>query len=166
MKLGEILKEYRNEHGLSQREFAKICGLSNSLISILEMGYNPQTGKKMDPDMRTYRRLAAGMGITVEQLFDMMKTTMIRDTTRTSRVVGTFKARDHAMPLKVGVGMGKTSRIGKDALQMGLGTVQKRVIVVDEDPQLKSMMKLWKVSSPKTKAATIEIMKLMNEKED
>ena len=166
MKLGEILKEYRNEHGLSQREFAKICGLSNSSISILEMGYNPQTGKKMDPDLRTYRRLADGMGITVEQLFDMMKTTMIKNTTRKPHVIGTFTARDHAMPLRVGVGLGKTDRVRADALQMGIGTTEKKVIVVDADPQLRSMMKLWKVSSPKTKAATLEIMKLMNEKED
>lgn len=69
MKLSEILKTYREENDLSQREFAKKCGLSNSLISILEMGKNPQTGKAIDPDMRTYRRIADGMGITVDKLF-------------------------------------------------------------------------------------------------
>ena len=73
MRLSKILKEYREVNDLSQREFARMCGLSNSLISILEMGVNPQTGKEMEPDMRTYRRLADGMGITVQELFDRIK---------------------------------------------------------------------------------------------
>lgn len=73
MKLSDIIKQYRDEDGISQREFARRCGLSNSSISILEMGVNPQTGKPMDPDMRTYRRLAAGMGITVSTLFSKMR---------------------------------------------------------------------------------------------
>jgi len=73
MKLSKIIKNYREENDLSQREFAKRCGLSNSLISILEMGVNPQTGKPMEPDMRTYRRIADGMGITTEALFDRIK---------------------------------------------------------------------------------------------
>lgn len=74
MTLSDLLKKYREENDLSQREFARRCGLSNSLISILEMGVNPQTGKKMDPDLRTYRRLAEGMGMTVQQLFDLLRT--------------------------------------------------------------------------------------------
>lgn len=73
MKLSSMIKQYREENKLSQREFAKLCGLSNSLISILEMGVNPQTGKEMEPDMRTYRRIADGMGISTEALFDRMK---------------------------------------------------------------------------------------------
>jgi len=73
MKLSDILKQYREENDLSQREFAKRCELSNSLISILEKGYNPQTGNPVDPDSRTYRRLADGMGITERRLREMLQ---------------------------------------------------------------------------------------------
>ena len=73
MKLSEILKQYREENGISQREFAKRCELSNSLISILEKGVNPQTGNPVDPDSRTYRRLAAGMGITEQHLRELLR---------------------------------------------------------------------------------------------
>lgn len=69
MTLKEILTEYRKMAKISQREFAKKCGLSNSLISILEMGINPQTGKEMSPDMDTYKKLADGMGMTLQALF-------------------------------------------------------------------------------------------------
>lgn len=69
MKLKEIVASYRQENDISQREFARRCGLSNSLISIIEMGKNPQTGKEMVPDFNTYRKLANGMGISVQSLF-------------------------------------------------------------------------------------------------
>ena len=50
MKLSELLKQYRSENKISQRELARRCGLSNSLISLMEMGVNPQTGKEMSPE--------------------------------------------------------------------------------------------------------------------
>ena len=75
MELREVLKSFREENDLSQREFARRCDLSNSLISILEMGVNPQTGKKASPDMITYRKLASGMGITVQSLFEKLDET-------------------------------------------------------------------------------------------
>lgn len=73
MRIGKLIRDYRTENGISQREFARRCELSNSLISILEMGVNPQTGKTVEPDMRTYRRLASGMGITVEALMEQLR---------------------------------------------------------------------------------------------
>ena len=70
MELKDSISEYRRDNGISQREFARRSGLSNSLISILEMGTNPQTGKKMAPDLQTYKKLAAAMGTTVQALFE------------------------------------------------------------------------------------------------
>ena len=72
MKLGELIVQYRQEHGLSQREFARRCELSNSLISIIEKGVNPQTGKEMSPDLETYHRLAVAMGMSVQALFEKL----------------------------------------------------------------------------------------------
>ena len=52
MKLEELLKQYRAENKISQRELARRCDLSNSLISLFEMGKNPQTGKQMSHQTR------------------------------------------------------------------------------------------------------------------
>ena len=57
---------------MSQREFARQSGLSHSLISIIEMGKNPQTGKKMIPDIETYKKIATAMKITLNDLFGML----------------------------------------------------------------------------------------------
>lgn len=72
MRLEEIIKKYREDNDISQREFARRCGLSNSLISIFEMGKNPQTGKTISPDLETYRKLANGMGMSIQQLFEQI----------------------------------------------------------------------------------------------
>lgn len=56
MTLGEIIVKYRLEHGLSQRQFALRCGLSNGYIAMIEKNRNPATGK-------THRRWPASTKI-------------------------------------------------------------------------------------------------------
>lgn len=72
MKLGEVILKYRKKMGLSQREFARKCNLSHGTIPLLEKGFNPQTGKNIVPDLQTYSKLADGMNIAVQELFDMI----------------------------------------------------------------------------------------------
>ena len=70
MKLGDLIREYRDSHELSQRQFANACDLSNGYISILERGVNPNTGKPVAPTLPQLKKLADGMGITLSELFD------------------------------------------------------------------------------------------------
>ena len=70
MKLSEIVVNYRIENDISQRELSRRCGVSHGLISLIEKGTNPQTGKEMTPDFDTYKKLADGMGISLQSLFE------------------------------------------------------------------------------------------------
>ena len=74
MRLSELLREYRRDHSLSQRDFAKQCGekITSGYISMLENEKNPATGKKIRPSLGTYDVLARGMGITVDKLFNLI----------------------------------------------------------------------------------------------
>ena len=72
MKLSNILKEYRNRFQISQREFARRCGLSNSYISFIENEYNPRTGKPIVPTLEQYQKIAFAMDLTVQQLFEQL----------------------------------------------------------------------------------------------
>lgn len=72
MKLSKILIEYRQSLQISQRELARRCGLSNSYISFIENEFNPRTGKPIVPTIEQYQNLAAGMGLTVQQLFEQL----------------------------------------------------------------------------------------------
>lgn len=75
MKLKEVIKKFREENDLSQREFAKRCNLSHNTISLLEREINPNSGKRMIPDTVTYKKIADGMGITMDELFTCLDQT-------------------------------------------------------------------------------------------
>ena len=70
MKLGDLIKEYRESHDLSQRQFASQCDLSNGYISFLEKGVNPNTGKPITPTLPQLKKLADGMRMTLSELFE------------------------------------------------------------------------------------------------
>lgn len=70
MKLRDLIKNYRDDHDLSQRQFANQCNLSNGYISILERGANPKTGKPVTPTIPQLKKLADGMAMTLNELFE------------------------------------------------------------------------------------------------
>lgn len=72
MKLRDLIKNYRDTHDLSQRQFANQCNLSNGYISILEKGVNPGTGKPVTPTIPQLKKLADGMAMTLNELFDQV----------------------------------------------------------------------------------------------
>ena len=67
MKLGEYVAKYREDHGLSQREFARRCDLSNVIIGFLESGKR-SNGEVYLPRIDTIRKLARGMGMAPDVL--------------------------------------------------------------------------------------------------
>ena len=72
MKLGELVKKYRSEHDLSQRQFAAKCGVSNGYISMLEDGKNPKTGEDIFPSLQSYKKIASAMGMSVHELLSLV----------------------------------------------------------------------------------------------
>lgn len=72
MHIGEIITAFCDSKGLSYRQFALKCGLTNGYISMLINGANPKTGKPLRPSFETYTKLANGMNITINGLFEIM----------------------------------------------------------------------------------------------
>lgn len=68
--LRDFLVQYRKKNGLSQRQFAEQCGLSNGYISMLESGKNPASGKPLVPKLPALAKIAAGMGIPLTALLE------------------------------------------------------------------------------------------------
>lgn len=106
MKLGEMIMAYREEHGnISQREFARMCGLSSVIISNIERGVR-QTGEVYVPKLDTVRKLAHGMGITPEELiqcedFDLNITVGMEETPIMEDVMREMQSRpDESMLLQ------------------------------------------------------------------
>lgn len=72
MKLGDLIREYREQHHMSQRQFALRCGLSNGYVSMLERGENPKTHKPVTPTLQQMKKLADGLGMTTTDLFGLV----------------------------------------------------------------------------------------------
>ena len=72
MKLGDLIREYREKQSLSQRQFADKCGLSNGYISIIEKGVNPNTGKPVTPTIPQLKKIASGLNLTVMEMFEIV----------------------------------------------------------------------------------------------
>ncbi len=72
MTIGEIIKKYCSEHGMSYQQFAQASKVSKGYISMLINGRNPRTGKPMKPTIETYINIAEAMDMTVDQLFEIM----------------------------------------------------------------------------------------------
>lgn len=69
MTLRELIIQYRTDHGISQRQFATLCGISNGYLSMLERGINPKTEQPPIPSLQVLEGIARGMGISITDLF-------------------------------------------------------------------------------------------------
>lgn len=72
MKLGDIIKKYREDHGLSLRAFSDLSGVSNSYLSMLESGKHPRSGRPIVPTLTKLNQLANAMGLRVDDLIQEM----------------------------------------------------------------------------------------------
>ncbi len=72
MFLGEIIKTYRDEHGLSMQDFSSLSKLSKPYISQLEKNRNPKTGDEIVPSPDTFQKVANAMGISFDELIRMV----------------------------------------------------------------------------------------------
>lgn len=68
MELGKILRDYRQEHGLTLQVFADRAGLTKQYISMLENNKNSKNGKPIIPSLETLRKLASAMYMNIDTL--------------------------------------------------------------------------------------------------
>lgn len=68
MTLGDLVLKYREDHQLSQRQFAMKCGISNGYISMIEKNVNPATGKPPIPSLQKVKEIASAMNMTLDEV--------------------------------------------------------------------------------------------------
>ena len=71
MRIGEIIKRYRDEHGETMRSLAERLGVSHGYIAMLEKGVNNKTGKEPAPSIYFFADFARLAGISVDELLRM-----------------------------------------------------------------------------------------------
>ena len=142
MKIGEYIRQYREENKLSQREFAKMCGLSNAYISMLEKGVNPSTGEPAVPSMKVYLQISQAMGISIQTLMEAVD----------DSVDNSSKSITHAF-------LHTTGTVRKHTISF-MDSISKSSEESEED---KVLFRLMKNASPAAKRAAIAVLKSMEE---
>jgi len=153
MKLKEFIKQYREANHLSQRDFAMQCGISHGTVSLLEKGFNPQTGKPITQDMGTMRKIANGMGMSVNMLLEQVYD---------DNLVITSK------PFTGRIDAGELHRF----MDAKTPDEPRRLYVNDssplrrvEDKELDALIKIWKVATPEKRKSIIRVIKALSEEE-
>ena len=72
MELKTFINSYRTEQNLTMEQFAKLASLSKGYISMLEKGYNPQTGKKIIPSISALNNIAIATGTDLDHLLKII----------------------------------------------------------------------------------------------
>lgn len=72
MLLGDIIKQYRSEHNLSQRDFAKKCELSHTYIAALEKKIDSRSGKKIAPTVDAVKNISKALNIPLQELLNII----------------------------------------------------------------------------------------------
>jgi transcriptional regulator with XRE-family HTH domain len=72
MNIGQLVKDYRQEHNLSMDDFALRTGLSKGYISMLENNKNPSSNKPIAPTLPSLKKIANGMGKDIDTLIKML----------------------------------------------------------------------------------------------
>lgn len=68
MYLGEVIKKYREEHGLSMQSFADKADLSKGYIAMLERNVNSKTGDPIVPSLETFSKVASAMKMSLTEI--------------------------------------------------------------------------------------------------
>jgi len=71
MRLGDVIKNYLEEHDMSLRAFAKIAEITPTNLSYIINGKTPR-GNAQSPTIATYQKIAKAMGITTDELVGMV----------------------------------------------------------------------------------------------
>ena len=77
MTLREYIVKHRIDHELSQRQFAQICDISNGYLAMIENNMNPRTGKPPVLSIAMFRKIASGMGMTLQSLIEAIDDEMV-----------------------------------------------------------------------------------------
>lgn len=77
MRIGDIIKNYRNDNKMTMQEFAERTKLSKAYISMLEKGYHPQNNKPITPTLTTLSKIATGMNINLNNLLEKLDSEQI-----------------------------------------------------------------------------------------
>lgn len=68
MTLGDIIKQYRLDNGLSMDSFSEKSGITKGYISMLEKNKHPKTGNAINPSLEVIKKVSETINIDLDTL--------------------------------------------------------------------------------------------------
>ena len=68
MTLGDIIKQYRLDNGLSMDSFSEKSGITKGYISMLEQNKHPKTGNAINPSLEVIKKVSETINIDLDTL--------------------------------------------------------------------------------------------------
>ena len=99
MRIGLIIKLYRESHSLSMEEFAKKANISKAYVGLLEKGMHPKTGNIIKPSIDIIRKVANGMGTDFDTLFRQLDEDVFIDNNKDNNNLPTALLSDEQLEL-------------------------------------------------------------------
>lgn len=72
MKLGEMIRRYREKHSMTTADFARLAGLSRPYVYMLEVNKNTNGGKPIVPSTATLMKVSKVINVPLTELIQML----------------------------------------------------------------------------------------------
>lgn len=72
MTLGDIIKQYRQQHGVSMEYVANLCGITKGYVAMLERNINSKTGRPVKPTVETIAKVCNGLHLNIDAVFNQL----------------------------------------------------------------------------------------------
>ena len=131
MKLGELLKKYRQDHNLSLRAFAELSGVSNSYLSMLELGRQPSSGNPIVPSLTKLNQIADAMGLDINDLLSSVDDMPVSFREDPGEEPVCFKLSE--LEKKIIVRFRSLSSVEKDMVLRSLGIAEEKGDLLSSD---------------------------------
>ena len=110
MTLGNIIREYRESHGMSLEAFGKLSGMSKSYVDQLEKNKHPRTGNPISPTIETIKQVADAINVPLDEVFKLL------DGEVTINEFASIPAKAQRIPILGKVAAGKSTEMIEDVL--------------------------------------------------
>ncbi|WP_425447782.1 helix-turn-helix domain-containing protein [Dethiothermospora halolimnae] len=71
VKLGNLLKDKRNQMGLSLRDASKLIGISHNYLSIIEKAKDPRSESPIKPTIDTLKMISDAYNLNINNLLEL-----------------------------------------------------------------------------------------------
>ncbi|WP_295181556.1 helix-turn-helix transcriptional regulator [Veillonella sp.] len=72
MHIGDLIKKYRTEHNLTQKQMGQLLGFTKAYISMLELNKNSRSGKPIAPSTTVLKAVADLYEISIDDLLTLL----------------------------------------------------------------------------------------------